>query len=88
MTHDVGKSPGFDGDVTKALNSIKAEMLIIGAKEDIMFNRAESVAAKKAIPSATYLEIDSPAGHAHAYYDPQAYAKIAQEMEKFLAELQ
>lgn len=88
VTHDVGKSPGFDGDVTKALSSIKAEMLIIGAKEDFMFNRAESLAAKKAIPNATYLEIDSPAGHAHAYYDPQAYAKIAQEMEKFLAELQ
>jgi homoserine O-acetyltransferase len=86
---NVGDTPGFKGDTKAALQSIKAEMLIIGAKQDLFFNREELIFAKNAIPKATHVEIDSIAGHSSCcgYNDPEATKIIDQEIAKFLAKL-
>ncbi len=85
---DVGETPGFKGDANTALRSIKAATLIIGFKSDLLFDRAELIQIKNAIPRATHLEIDSPWGHAACCGGDVEAAKImGREIAAFLAKL-
>lgn len=58
--------PGFKGDATAALRSIKVQGLIIGAKGDLLFDRRDLMQLKNTIPRAAFVEIDSVWGHAVA----------------------
>jgi homoserine O-acetyltransferase len=87
---NVGDTPGFKGDAKAALQSVKAQALIIGAKGDLLFNREELIFAKEAIPKATHVEIDSPYGHMSCcgYRDREATKIMDREIANFLAKLQ
>lgn len=61
--HDVGTTPGFDGDTDRALRSIRAPTLILAAPLDLYNPVEEARAAAHAIPGARYLEIPSLEGH-------------------------
>jgi homoserine O-acetyltransferase/O-succinyltransferase len=66
--HDVGTTPGFNGDTVKALGSIKAKTLILTGTKDLLNPEFEPQLAGQAIKDARVVTI-SPgtiAGHASA----------------------
>ncbi len=83
---NIGDTPGFKGDAKAALQSLKAQVLLIGCKQDLLFNRDELIFAKNAIPKATHVEIDSPWGHGIGF-DPEARKIMEREIAKFLSKL-
>ena len=87
-TFSVGDTPGFAGDTASALATIKAQMLMIGATHDMAVRPDEYILPAEAIPNATYIELDSLAGHLICCgFDPEANAIIDREVTKFLSEL-
>ena len=85
---NIGDTPGFNGDAKAVLQSIEVPVLIIGAKVDMLFDRQESIFAENTIPKATYMEIDTPSGHAFCVgWDPTATKIMDQEIKKFLSNL-
>ena len=48
--HDVGTTPGFNGDTAKALASIKAKTLILTGTKDLLNPEFEPIEAGKNIP--------------------------------------
>lgn len=66
QAHDVGSTPGFDGNTTVALTSIQARTLILAPPLDL-FNPVQCAQeAADAIPSAALVEIPSVQGHQSA----------------------
>jgi homoserine O-acetyltransferase len=63
--HNVGDTRGFDGDVAKALGSIKAKTLILAGSTDLLNPEYESAEAAKHIPGARFVSINArrPMGH-------------------------
>jgi len=86
---NIGDTPGFKGDVKAALQSIKAQVLLITAKEDMYNQPDEILMVKEAIPKATHIHIDSPLGHVICCtnVDREATKIMDQEIAKFLAKL-
>jgi len=75
--HDVGTTPGFDGDIRAALASIGVPALILAPPLDV-FNPVQAAReAAQAIPGATLVEIPSLQGH-------QAAATASQDDVAFL----
>ena len=68
QAHDVGTTPGFDGDTAKALASIKAPTLILTGTKDLLNPEFEPQQAGKAIPNVTMKTISpgTVTGHASA----------------------
>jgi len=66
--HDVGTTPGFDGDTAKALASIRAKTLILTGTKDLLNPEFEPVTMGKNIPDATMMTISpgTVSGHASA----------------------
>jgi homoserine O-acetyltransferase len=66
--HDVGKTPGFDGDTAKALASIKAKTLVLVGTKDLLNPEWEPVEAAKSIKGAKVVTIrpEVSLGHASA----------------------
>jgi homoserine O-acetyltransferase len=66
--HDVGTTPGFNGDTAKALASIKAKTLILTGTKDLLNPEFEPIEMGKNIPNATMKTISpgSVTGHASA----------------------
>lgn len=85
---NVGDTPGFNGDARAALGTIKAQVLLISAKGDMLVSRDEVLFAKNVIPGAMHVEIDSPFGHAVCCgFDPEATKVMDREIAKFLSRL-
>lgn len=61
--HDVGTTPGFNGDTVKALSSIKAKTILMNAPGDLYNPTAEAAEDVKSIPDARYVVIPSLQGH-------------------------
>jgi homoserine O-acetyltransferase len=61
--HNIGQTPGFDGDHLKALKSIKARALLMTAPLDLYNPVEEALEAAKYIPEARYVPIPSLQGH-------------------------
>jgi homoserine O-acetyltransferase/O-succinyltransferase len=63
--HDVGTTPGFNGDYHKALKSIKAKTLILAGTGDLLNPEADAKEAATYIPDARYIAINDkrPMGH-------------------------
>jgi homoserine O-acetyltransferase len=63
--HNVGETRGFNGDVAKALASIKAKTLILAGSTDLLNPEYESSEAAKHIPGARFVSINArrPMGH-------------------------
>ena len=66
--HDLGTTPGYDGDTAKALAAIKAKTLILTGTKDLLNPEFEPIAAAKNIPNATVRTISpgTVTGHASA----------------------
>jgi homoserine O-acetyltransferase len=86
QAHDVGTSPGFDGDTSAALASIRARTLILAPPLDI-FNPVQGAhAAADAIAGATLIEIPSVQGHqAASSLQAEDAAFLNEEIGAFLA---
>jgi homoserine O-acetyltransferase len=84
----LGDTPGFNGNVTAALRSIKASALFIYNPNDQFYTPQHIEAQVKAIPNARAVAIDSVAGHTIWYNaDPQATVAMGEAMKAFLSEL-
>jgi homoserine O-acetyltransferase/O-succinyltransferase len=66
--HDVGTTPGFNGDTAKALASIRAKTLIMTGTKDLLNPEFEPVAAAKNIAGVKVMTISpgTVTGHASA----------------------
>jgi homoserine O-acetyltransferase len=85
--HDVGTTPGFNGDTAKALASIKAKTLILTGTKDLLNPEFEPRGMGRYIQDVR-METISPgtaAGHASAGgFDPADVAFLNREVRKFL----
>jgi len=63
QAHNVGTSPGFNGDYEKALASIKAKAVVIPCQTDLYFPPEDSAAEVKCMPHAVLKPIPSVWGH-------------------------
>ena len=61
--HDVGTTPGFDGNVEKALRSIKARVLYMPSETDLYFPVTDARFEQAFIPRVTFTPIPSLWGH-------------------------
>jgi homoserine O-acetyltransferase/O-succinyltransferase len=77
--HDVGTTPGFGGDLAKALGSIKAQVLYMPSETDLYFPVGDARYEAQYIPHCTLLPIPSVWGH-------PAGAGASPEDERFLNE--
>jgi homoserine O-acetyltransferase len=63
--HNLGTTPGFGGDLPKALRAIKAKTLIMAAREDLLNPEDEPFEAARHIRDARFLSINPPAVLGH-----------------------
>ena len=63
--HNLGTTPGFDGDYPRALKSIKAKTLILAGSIDLLNPEEEAMEAAKHINDVRYVNINPkrPMGH-------------------------
>ena len=61
--HDVGATPGFDGDVEKALRSITVPFLYMPSETDLYFPVGDARYEAQFIPHVTLVPIPSLWGH-------------------------
>ncbi|MDB5776182.1 MAG: Homoserine Oacetyltransferase [Herbaspirillum sp.] len=63
--HNLGTTPGFNGDYHRALESIKAKTLILAGTGDLLNPEYESKEAARYIPDVRYISINAqrPMGH-------------------------
>ena len=84
--HDVGTTPGFGGDVEKALRSIRAPLLYMPSATDLYFPLADATYEAAFIPQVTLLPIPSLWGHpAGAGASPADKAFLNRNIARFLA---
>ena len=84
--HDVGATPGFNGDVEKALGSIKVPFLYMPSESDLYFPVGDARYEAPFIPRGTLMPIPSLWGHTAGAASNPADAKFLNEnIAKFLA---
>ena len=64
--HDVGTTPGFNGDTAKALASIKARALILTGTKDLLNPEFEPTEMGKNIPNVKMMTISPGTTNGHA----------------------
>ena len=81
----MGDTPGFDGDVEKALASIKADVLYMPCETDMYFPLATFEYEAQFIPSVTFEPIRSIWGHlAGSGINPEDNKFIHDQIKSFL----
>lgn len=86
--HNVGESPGVDGDLAKALGSIRAKVLLMPSRTDQYFLVADVAAEGRLIAGAELAVIPSTAGHtAGGGGDPAQVPAINAQIGQFLQSL-
>jgi len=84
--HDVGTTPGFNGDVEKALRSIKAPFLYMPSATDLYFPVEDARYEAAFMPHVTLLPIPSLWGHpAGAGASPADLKFLNENIARFLA---
>lgn len=84
--HDVGTTPGFNGDVEKALRSIKVPVLYMPSETDLYFPLTDARYEAGFIPHVTLMPIPSLWGHtAGAASNPADGKFLNENIGKFLA---
>jgi homoserine O-acetyltransferase len=84
--HDVGTTPGFDGDVEKALRSIKVPFLYMPSETDLYFPVGDARYEAAFIPGVKLAPIPSLWGHTAGAASNPADAKFLNEtIGKFLS---
>jgi homoserine O-acetyltransferase/O-succinyltransferase len=83
--HDVGTTPGFNGDVEKALHSIKTPILYMPSETDLYFPVGDAKYEAAFIPGVTLMPIPSLWGHtAGAAPNPADSKFLNDNIGKFL----
>ncbi len=83
--HDVGTTPGFGGDVEKALRSIKVPFLYMPSETDLYFPINDAKYEQAFIPKVTFMPIPSLWGHtAGAASNPADGKFLNDNISKFL----
>jgi homoserine O-acetyltransferase len=83
--HDVGGTPGFGGDVERALRSIKVPLLYMPSETDLYFPVGDARYEAPFIPKVTLMPIPSLWGHTAGAASNPADAKFLNEnIAKFL----
>ena len=83
--HNVGTTPGFNGDVEKALKSIKTPILYMPSETDLYFPVGDARYEASFIPGVKLLPIPSLWGHpAGAAPDPADSKFLNENIAKFL----
>lgn len=84
--HDVGTTPGFNGDVEAALRSIKVPFLYMPSETDLYFPVGDARYEAQFMPTGTLLPIPSLWGHpAGAGASPADRDFLDEKIAKFLA---
>lgn len=84
--HDVGTTPGFNGDVEKALRSIKVPVLYMPSETDLYFPLTDARYEARFIPHVKLMPIPSLWGHtAGAASNPADGKFLNDNIGKFLA---
>jgi homoserine O-acetyltransferase len=84
--HDVGTTPGFGGDVEKALGSIKAPFLYMPSETDLYFPVTDAKYEASFMKTVTLMPIPSLWGHpAGAAADPADAKFLNENIAKFLS---
>ena len=84
--HDVGTAAGFDGDVEKALKSIKARVLYMPSETDLYFPVSDARYEQGFIAGVSFMPIPSLWGHTAGAASNQADLKFLDEkVRTFLA---
>ncbi len=84
--HDVGTTPGFGGDVERALRSITAPVLYMPSETDLYFPIGDARHEAQFIPRATLTPIPSLWGHpAGAGGNPTDRAFLNEHIARFLS---
>jgi homoserine O-acetyltransferase len=84
--HDVGGTPGFDGDVEKALKFIKAPFLYMPSETDLYFPLGDAKYEAAFIPGVSLVPIPSLWGHtAGAASNPADGKFLNDNIARFLA---
>ena len=83
--HDVGKTPGFDGDIEKALRSITMPVLYMPSETDLYFPVGDARYEAQFIPQVTLTPIPSLWGHpAGAAANPADAKFLNDQIARFL----
>jgi homoserine O-acetyltransferase len=84
--HDVGTTPGFEGDTARALGAIRARCLVVAPPLDLYNPATAAREAASFIPGARFVEIPSVLGHqaASGAAGPET-ALLDAEIARFLA---
>src|SRR5689334_14813453 len=83
--HDVGTTPGFNGDTERALRSIKARVLYMPSETDLYFPITDAKYEQALIAGVTFMPIPSLWGHtAGAASNPADLKFLNQNISKFL----
>jgi homoserine O-acetyltransferase len=77
--HDVGKTPGFGGDVERALRSIKVPLLYMPSETDLYFPIGDARYEAPFIPKVSLVPIPSLWGHTAGAASNPADAKFLNE---------
>ena len=77
--HDVGTTPGFNGDVERALHSIKTPILYMPSETDLYFPVSDAKYEAALIPGVTFMPIPSLWGHTAGAASNPADAKFLNE---------
>jgi homoserine O-acetyltransferase len=81
----VGSTPGFNGDVERALRSIRMPFLYMPAETDLYFPIADAQYEQQFIPKVQFAPIHSLWGHpAGAGASPEDLAFLNETIGKFL----
>jgi homoserine O-acetyltransferase len=84
--HDAGKTPGFDGDIERALRSIKVPLLYMPSETDLYFPVGDARYEAGFIPHVTLSPIPSLWGHtAGAASNPTDAKFLNDNIGRFLA---
>jgi hypothetical protein len=84
--HDVGGTPGFGGDVEKALRSIKVPFLYMPSETDLYFPLTDANYERQFMSTVVFAPIRSLWGHpAGAGASPEDRTFLNQTISKFLA---
>jgi homoserine O-acetyltransferase len=84
--HDLGTTPGFDGDIGRALRSIRARSLVLAPAEDLYNPPFAAKELSALIPDCSFVELAGHDGHASASGPSAACTQnLGQAIADFLA---
>ena len=85
QTHNVGTTPGFDGDHKKALGAITAKAVVMPGQTDLYFPPEDNEAEVAYMPNAVLKPIPSIWGHFAVFSNPVDAEFLNQAMQECLA---